>query len=215
MRKKWTYPNAPGRPPVPARMRALVEQLARQNPHWGYRRIQGELLGLWLAALSRLVPRAQWGEMFTVTPAILLAWRRRLVAQVGLHRRRGPGRPSTAAAIGKLVIRLATENPAWRHRRVQGELVRLGHQIVASTVWQILRDAGTDPAPGRTGPARKQFLTAQARGIIAADFIHIDAVVLRRLYALVLIEHGTRRARLAGITARPDGCGPRRQRATS
>ena len=46
VRKKWTYPNAPGRPPVPAEMRALVEQLARQNPRWGYWRIQGELIGL-------------------------------------------------------------------------------------------------------------------------------------------------------------------------
>ena len=65
--------------------------------------------------------------------------------------RRGPGRPSTAAAIGKLVIRFATENPAWRHRRVQGELVRLGHPIAASTVWQILHDARIHPAPRRTG----------------------------------------------------------------
>ncbi len=63
------------------------------------------------------------------------------------------------------MIRIATENPAWGHRRVHGELVRLGHQIAASTVWQILHYAGIDPAPRRTGPAWQQFLTAQARGI--------------------------------------------------
>ena len=206
MRKKWTYPNAPGRPPVPARMRALVEQLARQNPHWGYRRIQGELLGLWLAALSRLVPRAQWGEMFTVTPATLLAWHRRLVTRKWDYAsRRRPGRPSTAAAIRKLVIRIAAENPTWGHRRVQGELVSLGHPIAASRVWQILHDAGIGPAPRRNGPTWKQFLTAQARGILAVDFVHVDTVLLRRVYALVVIEHGTRRAHLAGITASPDG----------
>jgi putative transposase len=81
---------------------------------------------LWLAALSRLVPRSQRGEMFAVTPATLLAWHRRLVARKWDYAsRRGPGRPSTAAAIRALVIRIATENPAWGHRRVQGELVRL------------------------------------------------------------------------------------------
>ena len=162
---------------------------------------------LWLAALSRLVPRRRWGEVFMVTPATLLAWHRRLVTRKWDYTsRRHPGRPSTAAAIHKLVIRIATENPTWGgHRRVQGELVRLGHQIAASTVWQILHDAGIGPAPRRTGPTWKQFLTAQARGIIAVDFVHVDTVLLRRVYALIVIEHGTRRVHLAGITASPDG----------
>ena len=87
---------------------------------------------------------------------------------------------------------------------MQGELVRLGHSIAASTVWQILQDAGMDPAPRRSGPTWKQFLTAQAHGILAADFVHVDTVLLRRIYALIIIEHGTRRAHLAGITANPD-----------
>jgi hypothetical protein len=91
---------------------------------------------LWLAALSRLGPRRRWGEVFPVTSATVLAWHRRLVARKWDYTsRRRPGRPSTAAAIRKLVIRIATENPAWGHRRVQGELVRLGHRIAASTVW--------------------------------------------------------------------------------
>ena len=137
---------------------------------------------LWLAALSRLVPRRRWGEVFPVTPATLLAWHRRLVARKWDYAsRRRPGRPSTAAAVRKLVIGIATENPAWGHRRVQGELVRLGHPIAASTVWQILHDAGIDPAPRRAGPTWKQFLTAQARGIIAVDFVHVDTVLLRRV----------------------------------
>jgi putative transposase len=161
---------------------------------------------LWLAALSRLIPRRRWGEVFMVTPATLLAWHRRLVARKWDYTcRRRPGRPSTAAAIRKLVIRMATDNPVWGHRRVQGELVRLGHPIAASTVWQIMHDAGIDPVPRRAGPTWKQFLTAQARGIIAADFVHVDTVLLRRLYALIVIEHGTRRVHLAGITANPDG----------
>jgi putative transposase len=79
------------------------------------------------------------------------------------------------------------------------------HPIAASTVWQILHDAGTGPAPRRTGPTWKQFLTTQARGIVAADFVHVDTVLLRRIYALIVIEHSTRRVHLAGITANPDG----------
>ena len=109
---------------------------------------------LWLAALSGLFPRYRWGEVFAVTPATPLAWHRRLVARKWDYTsRRRPGRPSTTASIRKLVIRIATDNPGWGHRRVQGELVKLGHQVAASTVWQILHDAGMDPAQRRTGPA--------------------------------------------------------------
>src|SRR5690349_8497675 len=170
---------------------------------------------LWLAALSRLIARRRWGEVFAVTPATLLAWHRRLVTRKWDYSSRCHlGRPPTAAAIRKLVIRIATDNPTWGHRRVQGELVKLGHPIAASTVWQILHAAGIDPAPRRTGPTWRQFLTAQAHGIIAADFVHVDTVLLRRIHALIVIEHGTRRVRLAGITASPDGAWQRRQPAT-
>jgi hypothetical protein len=89
-----------------------------------------------------------------VTPATLLAWHRRLVTRTWDYTNgRRPGRPSTAAAIRKLVIRMATENPAWGHRRVQGELVKLGHPIAAPTVWQILTPPGSiPPRAGRVQP---------------------------------------------------------------
>ena len=61
------------------------------------------------------------------------------------------------------------------------------------------------PRPRRTGPTWQQFLTGQARGILAADFVHVDTVLLRRLYALIVIEHGSRRVHLVGITAYPTG----------
>ncbi len=161
---------------------------------------------LWLAALSHLIPRRTWGDVFAVTPATLLAWHRRLVRRKwDYSNRRCPGRPRMAAAIRKLVIRIARDNPTWGHRRVQGELVRLGRPIAASTVWQILHDAGIDPASRRTGPTWKQFLTAQASGILAVDFVHVDTVLLRRIYALIVVEHGARRVHLAGVTAHPDG----------
>jgi putative transposase len=137
---------------------------------------------VWLAALSRLVSRRRWAAVFSVTPATIVAWHRRLVSRKWDYTtRRRPGRPPTAAAIKKVVVRMATENSTWGHRRVQGELIRLGHRIAASTVWHILHDAGIDPAPRRSGPPWRQFLTTQAKAVLAVDFVHVDTVLLRRI----------------------------------
>ncbi|MGH3806985.1 MAG: integrase core domain-containing protein [Pseudonocardiaceae bacterium] len=160
----------------------------------------------WLTALSRFLPRRRWAALFPVTPATILAWHRRLISRKWDYTaRRRPGRPPTATAIRSLVIRMAAENPTWGHRRVQGELVRLGHRIAASTVWQILHDAGIDPAPRRSGPTWRQFLTVQAKAVLAVDFVHVDTVMLKRIYALIAVEHGSRRAHLIGVTAHPSG----------
>jgi transposase InsO family protein len=105
--------------------------------------------------------------------------------------------------VKALVLRLARENPRWGCRRIQGELARLGHPIGTTTVWEILTTAGIDPAPRRSGPTWREFLTAPAEGVIARDFVHIDLVDLRRVYALVFLEHGTRRLHIAAVTAHP------------
>ena len=148
---------------------------------------------LWFAALCGLIPRRRWAEVFPVTPGTVLAWHRTLAAGKYTAAARRPGRQPTCEPIRTLVIRMATENPTWGHRRVQGELARLRHETSASTVWGILHDAGIDPAPRRSGPPWRQFLTVQAHGILAIDFVHVDTVMLKRIYALILIEHGTRR----------------------
>ena len=122
-----------------------------------------------LAALSRLLPRARW-PVFFVTPATLLRWHRELIARRWTYPHTQSGRPPIARQIRDLVLRPAAENPTWEHRRIHGELVGLGYQVAASTVWNIPRQAGVDPAPRRAEPTWKQFLTAQARGIAVEDW---------------------------------------------
>jgi len=160
----------------------------------------------WFAALAWLVPRRRWAEVFPVTPATLLAWHRRLAAKkYDTSKRRKPGRPPASPCIARLVVRLAKENPLWGHRRIHGELTKLGVTAAPSTVWELLHAAGIDPAPRRSGPGWRQFLCAQAAGIVAVDFLHVDTVLLKRIYVLVFIEHGTRQMHLGGVTANPTG----------
>src|SRR2546429_1763504 len=125
---------------------------------------------VWFAALARLIPRRRWADVFPICPATLLAWHRRLAAKkYDTSKRRKPGRPQTVWSIARLVVRLARENPLWGHRRIHGELVKLGVTVAPSTVWEVLRAAGINPAPRRWGPSWRQFLYAQAAGIVAVD----------------------------------------------
>ena len=103
----------------------------------------------WLAALARLIPRSRWAEVFSVTPATLLAWHRKLAAKhYDTSRRRRPGRPPTVRSIARLAVRLARENPLWGYRRIHGELTKLGVSVAPSTIWEILHAAGIDRHPG-------------------------------------------------------------------
>ena len=160
----------------------------------------------WFAALAPFIPRRQWARVFPVTPATLLPWHRRLAARkYDTSTRRRPGRPPTVQSIAGIAVRLARENPLWGYRRIHGELTKLGTTVAPLTVYEILRAAGIDPSPRRSGPTWLQFLHAQAAGILAVNFLHVDTVLLKRLYVLVFIEHGMRRMHLGGVTAHPTG----------
>ncbi len=111
------------------------------------------------------------------------------------------------------MVRLASENPTWGYRRIQGDLLGLGHELGASTVWRILKASGIDPSPCREGPSWSEFLRAQAKHVISCDFFTVDTIGLRRLYVLFFIElHTRRRIRRARVRGGADRVSALRQR---
>jgi transposase InsO family protein len=159
-----------------------------------------------LAALLLRLPRDVLGRFrLLVRPETVLRWHRDLLARrhAARSRPKSPGRPRTVRSIRLLVLRLARENPSWGYRRIHGELLVLGIKVAASTVWEILQQAGIDPAPERTTATWASFLRSQAEALLACGFFETVTLTGARLYVLAVIEHASRRIRVLSATPHP------------
>ena len=174
----------------------LHRQVARPRFTWSDRAL--------VALLAGLVPRERW-RSFLVTPQTILGWHRALVKKRWTYPHRRPGRPGLAKETVELICRLGRENPRWGYLRIVGELKKLGVTVSKTSVASILRRHGFPPAPRRMGPTWSQFLSAQAKGIVATDFFHVDTVIMRRYYVLFVIEIQSRVVHVLGATTNPNG----------
>jgi putative transposase len=159
---------------------------------------------LFMAAISRVLPRARWSS-FLVSPQTLLRWHRELVRRKWTFRRRSTGgRPPISVEVRALILRMGRENPRWGCIRIRGELAKLGIRVSATKIRTLLRANGLGPAPRRDGPTWRQFLRSQAEGILALDFLTVETITLRTMYILFAIHLGSRRVHVLGVTRNPD-----------
>ena len=190
-----------------AEILALGHQLAVLHRQLGGQRVRFEPADrALLAALLSTLPRPSLHRLrLLVRPDTVLRWHRDLHARrhAKASRPRRRGRPRTVRSIRALVLRLVAENPSWGYRRVHGELLTLGVKVAASTVWEIPRAAGIDPAPDRAATTWAQFLRSQAEALLAADFLETITLTGTRVYTLAVVEHASRRVQVLGATAHP------------
>ncbi len=160
-----------------------------------------------MAALLELIARVRHSRLAEpVTPGTILRWHRDVVRRRWTEKsRRTPGRPRTHRNIARLAVRMAHENEHRGYRRIAGELATLGIRVAPSTVREILKRRGLEPAPRREGPGWAEFLRSQAQAIVALDLFTVDLLDETKTYALAAIEHANRRIRVLGARIHPGG----------
>ncbi len=143
--------------------------------------------------------------MLIFKPDTVLRWHRELVRRKWTFKRKGkPGRPAMSSELVALIVRLAKENPRWGYDKIQGELLKLGYSLCASSVRNILKRHRITPASERSSSSWGNFLGHYKDQILACDFFTVETIWLKTIYVLFFIELGTRRVHLAGCTAHPE-----------
>ncbi len=185
-------------------------RLARRQHPRPRRLTRGEQLTLAVltAALAKLTadPRHQVDRyLLLFKPETVHRWHRELVRRTGTSRRRNlGGRPTLPAEIAVLILRLAREHPRWGHRRIQGELGKLGHTVSASTVRAALRRHRVPPVPPcRRATTWRAFIRSHQEQLLACDCFTVETRCLTTLHVLFFSAVGTRRVHLADCTAHP------------
>ena len=189
-------------------LRHQLAVLQRQQPrrlslNWADRAL--------LATLLSVVPKARRHRLrLLVTPDTIVRWHRDIVRRRRAARsiRGKTGRPATRRNVRALVLRLAPDNTGEGYRRIHGELAGRAVKIAAAPAWEILKKAGIEPVPRRTGPAWSQFLPSQAETILAGDLFTAGLPGGSHAYVLAVTGHATRRVRIRAVTRHRPGNGP-------
>ena len=164
-------------------LRHELEILRRQVARPKLRMVDRALL-----AAAACHPPAGSRSTRLVSPRTLLRRHQALVRRKWRQEPVQRGRPRLSAEVRELVVRLARENPRWGHRRICGELRKLGFRVSPTSIRRLLAGARLEPAPRRAGPSWREFLRAQAASIVACDLFTVESVFLRRYYALFFMS---------------------------
>ena len=144
--------------------------------------------------------------MLIFKPDTVLRWHHKLVRRKWTFQRKGIlGRPRLSTELENFILRLAKENPRWGYGKIEGELLKLGFKVSRTTIQNTLRKHNIQPASLRGGSVSWRHLLAHYKDqILATDFFTVETIKLQTLYVLFVIEVGSRRVPISGISPNPN-----------